>query len=84
MSWGFGNLGGGGSDKYSTLPPPVGSVVATGKDKSIEVSFEPVASEYEQYLGDTAYIIVLKEGSTPESPKDGTVIKVDKTGAVIG
>lgn len=84
MSWGFGNLGGGGSDKYSTLPPPVGSVVATGKDKSIEVSFEPVASEYEQYLGDTAYIIVLKEGGIPEKPNDGMVIKMNSSGEVIG
>lgn len=84
MSWGSGNLGGGGGDKYSTLPPPVGSVVATGTDQSIEVSFEPVPSDYEQYLGDTAYIVVLKEGSVPESPTDGTVIKLDKTGAVIG
>ena len=84
MSWGTGNLGGGGGDKLSTLPPPVGSVVATGADKSIEVSFEAVPEEYEQYLGDVAYIVVLKQGGIPESPKDGTVVKLDKTGAVIG
>lgn len=84
MSWGLGNLGGGGGDKFSTLPPPVGAVVATGADQSIEVSFEAVPTEYEQYLGDAAYIVVLKEGSVPESPSDGTVIKLDKNGQVIG
>lgn len=71
-------------DAYSTLPPPVGSVVATGADRMVEVSFETVPTEYEQYLGDVAYIVVLKAGSVPESPTDGTVIKMDKTGAVIG
>lgn len=84
MSWGLGNLGGGGGDKYSTLPPPVGAVMATGSDQAIEVSFEPVPEEYEQYLGEVAYIVVLKEGSAPESPKDGMAIKLDKNGAVIG
>lgn len=84
MSWGLGNLGGGGGDKFSTLPPPVGFVAATGADQSIEVSFEAVPEEYEQYLGEVAYIIVLKEGSVPENPKDGRVIKLDKNGAVIG
>ena len=85
MSWGLGNLGGGGGgDKYSTLPPPVGAVMATGADQAIEVSFEAVPEEYEQYLGEVAYIVVLKEGSVPESPKDGRVIKLDKNGAVIG
>lgn len=77
-------VGGGGVDKYSTLPPPVGSVAATGADQSITVSFEAVPSEYEQYLGDVAYIVVLKQGSVPENPGDGTVIKLDKNGAVIG
>ena len=85
MSWGLGNLGGGGgADKYSTLPPPVGAVMATGADQAIEVSFEAVPEEYEQYLGEVAYIVVLKEGSVPESPKDGRIIKLDKNGAVIG
>lgn len=71
-------------DAYSTLPPPVGSVVATGGDRTVEVSFETVDAAYEQYLGSPAYIIVLKAGSVPESPTDGTVIKMDKTGTVIG
>lgn len=71
------------SDASSTLPPPTGFVAATGGNQMVTVSFEAVASEYEQYLGDTAYIVVLKEGSVPESPTDGTVIKMDKTGAVI-
>lgn len=84
MSWGTGNLGGGGGDKFSTLPPPVGAVMATGEDQAIEVSFETVPEEYEQYLGEVAYIVVLKEGSVPENPKDGRVIKLDKTGAMIG
>ena len=76
--------GGGGGDKHSTLPPPVGSVVAEGADRYIKVSFEAVGTEYEQYLGDTAYMVVLKQGSVPESPTDGTVIRLDKNGAVIG
>lgn len=84
MSWGIGNLGVVGGDKLSTLPPPVTSVVATGADQTIEISFESVPEEYEQYLGDVAYIVVLKQGGIPESPKDGAVIKLDKNGAVIG
>ena len=72
------------ADFNSTLPPPVGSVTATGSDQSITVSFEAVPTEYEQYLGDTAYIIVLKQGGVPESPDDGIVIKLNKAGVVIG
>lgn len=84
MSWGIGNLGVVGGDKLSTLPPPVTSVVATGADQCIEVSFEGVSAGYADYLGNVAYIVVLKQGSAPESPSDGMVIKLDKSGAVIG
>ena len=70
-------------DVSSTLPPPVTSVSAAGGDQSVTVSFEPVAADYEQYLGTPAYRIVLKAGSMPQSPDDGTIIHLDKTGAVI-
>ena len=69
--------------KYSTLPPPVSEVTATGGDQTVEVSFEAVGSEYEQYLGDVAYIVVLKEGNIPTNPEDGIVIKLDKNGEVL-
>lgn len=84
MSWGSGNLGGGGKNKYSTLPPPVVGLTAVGTDQTVTVTFEPVSAEYQQYLGDPAYIVVLKEGSVPESPTDGMVVKLDSLGAVVG
>lgn len=84
MAWGSGNLGnGGGGSKTSTLPPPVGAVTATGGNRMVTVSFEAVAEEFEQYLGDPAYIVVLKHRSVPENPQDGTVVKLGKDGAVI-
>jgi len=76
--------GGGSSDKFSTLPPPVTNLTAEAGDASVTVSFEPVPSDYEQYLSEEeAYIVVLKEGSVPTSPTDGTVIKLDKDGNVL-
>lgn len=84
MAWGYGNLGGGGGDRSSTLPPPVTGLTATGGNKTIEVSFETVPVEYEQYLGSTAYIVVVKKGGVPESPTDGEFItKLDKNGGMI-
>ena len=77
-----GGSGGGGS-KYSTLPPPVTNLKAKSADMAAEVSFDGVAAEYEEYLGKAAYIVVLKEGGVPEHPKDGKVIKLDKSGAVV-
>ena len=71
-------------DTSSTLPPPVGAVYATGGDQSIEVSFEAVPEEYEEYLGEVAYVVVVKAEGIPESPTDGIVVKLDKNGAVIG
>lgn len=76
-------LGGGGGDKYSTLPPPITMLTAEGDNQQITVSFAGVEAEYEQYLGDTAYIIVLKEGSIPESPKDGTFVRLSKDGVEV-
>lgn len=70
-------------DAGSTLPPPVTNVSAVGGDQAVTVSFAPVSAEYEQYLGVPAYRIVLKEGSMPQSPEDGTIIHLYKTGAVI-
>ena len=70
-------------DTSSTLPPPVTDVTATGGDRSMTIAFAPVSPEYEALLGDPAYVIVLKEGSAPQSPTDGTVISLDKTGAVV-
>lgn len=83
MSWGYGNLGGGNGNKSSTLPPPVTGVSAVGTDRTVTVSFEPVAAEYTQYLGDPAYIVVIKAGSVPESPTDGASVKLDAKGAVV-
>lgn len=77
-------LGGGSADVTSTLPPPVESITAEGGDGEVTVSFPLLAEEYNDLLGDDpAYILVLKQGSVPESPSDGTVVKFDKTGAVI-
>lgn len=70
-------------DTASTLPPPISGLNATGGNQTATISFESVASEYERYLGDPAYIVVLKMGSIPESPTDGVVVKLDKNGAVI-
>lgn len=75
--------GAGGGDKNSTLPPPVSALKAKGANQSITVTFNGVPTEYEEFLGDTAYIVVLKEGSVPENPKDGVAINLDKSGAVI-
>ena len=72
------------ADRFSTLPPPVTSLSVSASDQSVSVSFEPVGVEFEPYLGDPAYIVVLKEGSMPQSPNDGTVMKLDKTGKVVG
>lgn len=74
---------GGGGDKYSTLPPPVTSLTAEGGNAEVTVSFETLAAEFDQYLGDPAYILVLKKGSIPQSPTDGIVAKFDKTGKEI-
>ena len=71
-------------DTSSTLPPPVGFVTATGANQSIKVSFEAVSEEFEEYLGEVAYIVVVKAEEIPESPTDGIVVKLDKNGAVIG
>ena len=81
----FSMAGGGGGDKISTLPPPISNLTAEGGNKEMTVSFEGVGKEYEQYLSDkAAYIVVVKKGSIPQSPKDGEIIvKLDKTGAVI-
>lgn len=70
-------------DVSSTLPPPVTEAAAAGGDGTVTVSFEAVSAEYEQYLGEPAYRIVLKEGSMPQSPEDGTIVHLDKNGAVI-
>lgn len=70
-------------DVSSTLPPPVTGVAAAGGDGMVTVTFEAVSAEYEQYLGTPAYRIVLKEGSMPQSPEDGTIIHLDKAGAVV-
>lgn len=75
--------GAGGGDKYSTLPPPVSAVKAKGGNASMTVEFEGVPAEYAEYLGDVAYIVVVKEGGVPENPKDGVAIRLDKNGAVV-
>ena len=83
MGWGHGNLGG-GSDKYSTLPPPVTELNATGGNKTLELTFKAVGPEYDEYLGDVAYIVVVKKGSIPQSPADGEFIaKLNKNGEEI-
>ena len=71
-------------DLSSLLPPPVTDVKLTAEDQGVTVSFTPVSPEYEQYLGEPAYLIVLKEGSAPTSPEDGAVLLLSKTGEVIG
>lgn len=86
-------MGGGGyQDKSSTLPPPITNLTLNVPDTidgvpntegKILVSFDLIDDKYEQYLGDPAYIVVVKEGSVPQSPYDGTVIKLNKQGAVI-
>lgn len=76
-------IGGGGGNKHSTLPPPVSSLLAEYDNHEITVSFAALSEDYYPYLHDEAYTIVLKEGSIPQSPKDGTVVKIDKNGEVI-
>jgi len=71
-------------DNFSTLPPPVANLTAEAGDATVTLSFEAVPDEYQQYLSDeTAYIVVLKQGSIPESPTDGYVVKLNKDGLVV-
>ena len=71
-------------DTSSTLPPPVEYITAEGGNAEITVTFPLLAEDYNDVLGDNpAYILVVKEGSIPESPTDGTVVKFNKAGEVI-
>lgn len=79
-TYGQGFFLGGGGDKYSTLPPPVSVLTADGGNAEVTVSFETLDSSQDAYLGDIAYILVLKDGATPESPTDGATVRFDKTG----
>lgn len=76
-------IGGGGGNKHSTLPPPVSSLLLEWGNTELTVSFAALSEDYYNYLHDEAYHVVLKEGSIPQSPTDGTVIILNKNGEVI-
>ena len=88
----MGGFYGTGGDKYSTLPPPISNLSLSlpetiegvpNTNGKILVSFDLIDEKYMQYLGNTAYIVVVKEGDMPQSPDDGVSIRLDKNGAII-
>lgn len=89
----MGGFYGTSGDKYSTLPPPISNLSLSlpeiiegvpNTEGKLVVGFDLIDEKYMQYLGDTAYIVVVKEGSVPQDPNDGISIKLDKSGAIIG
>ena len=77
-------IGGGGSgNKASTLPPPVDTLTAKPGNEKATVTFQTLDDEYNGYLGTPAYVLVIKEGSIPESPTDGIAVRFNKAGEEI-
>lgn len=65
------------------LPPSVEAIYAETNNAAIDVSFEAIDSEYMEYLGNPAYILVINSDHVPTSITDGTAVQFDATGAVI-
>lgn len=76
-------IGGGGGNKNSTLPPPVSSLLLERGNEELTMSFVALSEDYYDYMHNEAYHVVLKEGSIPQSPTDGTVVIFNKNGEVI-
>ena len=75
---------GGSGYKYEELPPPITMLTATPGNMSISVSFNQVDGQYTNLLDqDRAYYVVLKEGSMPLTPTDGTVKIFNASGSEV-
>lgn len=64
------------------LPPSVDVIYAEGGGSEVTVSFEAIDSEYIDYLGDPAYVLVLNADRVPTSITDGTVVRFNSNGEV--